>query len=136
MATVDLGPVPCRVVWKNGPESSAANAPVPPPSSRFLLLFFLCNRQRQGRQQQQRRLLCTGTRSHTWYTVIYSRIYTLTEIHSSKIVSPSIRISILDEVTQNPYVVRAIEVSHAACKDEFRRNPRYQTGDNGNAMFP
>ena len=34
-----------------------------------------------------------------------------------------------------PVVVRAIEVSHTACKDEFRRNPRSQTDDNRNAMF-
>ena len=46
---------------------------------------------------------------YTWYILyiyihIYPQpqIYTFTELHSSQILSPSIRTNILDEVTQNP----------------------------------
>ena len=47
-------------------------------------------------------------------------IYTLTEFHSCQILPPSIRATILDEVGHIKPEVRAIEVSHAARKHEFR----------------
>ena len=51
------------------------------------------------------------------------RICTLTEFHSCQISFRSIRTNSLWWGHRRP-VVRAIKVSHAACKDEFRRNPR------------
>ena len=63
------------------------------------------------------------TNTIRWRTYPQPHIYILTGFHSCQILFPSVRTEHLSWDNMIP-VVRAIEVSHAACKDEFRRNLR------------